>query len=35
VSVQVDEIPDIYNLIRQKYQILQPVEVTLETTITT
>ncbi|WP_256959058.1 MULTISPECIES: hypothetical protein, partial [Pseudomonas] len=35
ISVQVDEIPDIYNLIRQKYQILQPVEVTLETAITT
>ncbi|PYC29593.1 peptidase S8 [Aquipseudomonas alcaligenes] len=35
VSVQADEIPDIYNLIRQKYQILQPVEVTVESTITT
>lgn len=35
VSVKADEIPDIYNLIRQKYKILQPVEIQIETTITT
>lgn len=35
VTVQADDIPDIYNLIRQKYQILQPIELTVETTITT
>lgn len=35
VTVQADDVPDIYNLIRQKYQILQPVEVTLENIITT
>lgn len=33
VSVQADDIPDIYNLIRQKYTILQPVDINIETTI--
>jgi len=35
VSVRADDVPDIYNLIRQKYQVLQPVEVNLETEIRT
>lgn len=35
VSVRADDVPDIYNLIRQKYQVLQPVEINLETEIRT
>ncbi|MBD8091475.1 S8 family peptidase [Pseudomonas fluorescens] len=35
VSVKAEDIPDIYNLIRQKYKVLQPVEINVETTIST
>lgn len=35
ISVSAEEAPDIYNSIRQKYRILQPVDISIETTITT
>lgn len=35
ISVSAEEIPDIYNLIRQKYRVLQPVDISIETTIST